>query len=88
MTDFQTSPGITASTLPASASAQTALILADLPPGNVSEVNTSMKVKDVFLEPIELSYFVYKGANHFIRPGWEEAVARDLKFFDQYLNEK
>lgn len=88
VTDFQTSPGITASTLPASASAQTALILADLPPGNVSEVNTSMKVKDVFLEPIELSYFVYKGANHFIRPGWEEAVARDLKFFDQYLNEK
>lgn len=68
-----------------SASAETSFILADLPPGNVADVNTSIKVRDVFLEPIDLSYFVYKGGNHFIRPGWEEAVARDLSFFDRHV---
>jgi len=75
----------------ATESSQSSLILADQPAntdGNFTEVNTSIKVRDVFLEPIELNYFVYEGANHFIRPGWEEAVARDLKFFDQYVNVK
>jgi len=71
-----------------SASAATSFILADLPPGNVADVNTSIKVRDVFLEPIDLSYFVYKGGNHFIRPGWEEAVARDLSFFDRHVSGK
>jgi alpha-beta hydrolase superfamily lysophospholipase len=94
------SPIVTASASPSTASGAVessasgsltkAMILADLPltSGSLSEVSSSIKVKDVFLEPIELNYFVYKNGNHFMRPGWEEAVARDLKFYDQYLHEK
>ncbi|MBW7944123.1 hypothetical protein H3C70_01885 [Patescibacteria group bacterium] len=72
------------------ASGSTSLILADTQPsaGNLSDVSTSMKVENIFLKPIELNYFVYQGGNHFIRPGWEEAVARDLKFFDQYVRSR
>ncbi len=51
----------------------------------ITEISTSIKVEDAFLQPIALNYFIYKGGNHAIRPGWEEAVARDLRFFSEQL---
>lgn len=64
-----------------------AKILADNEPiTNNIQLSTSVVVADANLKPIDLSYFVYQGGSHFIRPGWEEAVARDLVFFEKHLN--
>ena len=77
------------STASGSPSGSPAKILADNQPvgGARTNVDTSIVVEDVFLKPIDISYFVYKGGNHFIRPGWEEAVARDVMFFERQLRE-
>jgi len=78
----------------ASASTQTATraasaaILADAPLFPTAQVTTAITVEDLSLKPIELNYFVYKNASHFMRPGWEEAVARDVKFFDERVKNR
>lgn len=33
----------------------------------------------------DISYFTYDGADHNLRPSWNEVVARDVEFFDSYL---
>jgi hypothetical protein len=33
------------------------------------------------LDPIEINYFKYSGANHNLQPGWNTAIQRDLVFF-------
>lgn len=62
-----------------------AAILAEEELFPIGTISTQLVTADVFLLPIELNYFVYPNGNHFIRPGWDEAVARDLRFFDQHL---
>ncbi len=39
------------------------------------------------LSPIKLNYYVYPGADHNLQPNqnWEQAIKRDLKFFNSYL---
>jgi uncharacterized protein len=73
---------------PQLASGSATNILADAPSNVVTEISTSIKVEDVFLKPIDVSYFIYKGADHAIRPGWDEAVARDLRFFDLHVRNR
>lgn len=34
---------------------------------------------------VDLTYFTYPGADHNMRPGWDTAVARDIDFFRQNL---
>jgi hypothetical protein len=81
------SPIASASTTPALdapfiSTPSTALILAESGQDKaITEISSSIKVEDVYLQPIDINYFVYKGGNHAIRPGWEDAVARDLRFF-------
>ncbi len=48
-------------------------------------ITTTIQAEDAFLQPIEVSYFVYPGANHAIRPGWDEAIERDMSFFQKHL---
>lgn len=35
----------------------------------------------ITLEPIEITYFEYPGADHNLRPSWDTVVARDIEFF-------
>ncbi|PIR59412.1 MAG: hypothetical protein COU69_00230 [Candidatus Pacebacteria bacterium CG10_big_fil_rev_8_21_14_0_10_56_10] len=37
------------------------------------------------LEPIELTYFEYPGADHNLQPDWNTVVARDIAFFEELL---
>ncbi|MBW7955654.1 hypothetical protein H3C66_02875 [Patescibacteria group bacterium] len=53
---------------------------------NLASVNTSIRVEDAYFKPIDITYYVYQGGNHFMRPGWEEAVSRDVSFFAKHLN--
>ncbi len=39
------------------------------------------------LEPIELEYFTYPGADHNLQPGWNTVVERDILFFDTQLDD-
>lgn len=38
------------------------------------------------LEPIEIKYFVYEGADHNLQPSWQTVVDRDIEFFTQQLS--
>ena len=38
-----------------------------------------------FSEEIELTYFVYQGANHDMVPSWDTVVQRDVEFFNREL---
>lgn len=71
----------------ASTAAQPLKILADAPTAPIAEISTSIKVQDVFLQPINISYFVYKTGNHGMFPNREEAIARDLAFFEWSLKD-
>lgn len=35
---------------------------------------------------LDLDYFKYPGANHNLRPSWNEAISRDLEFFNSHLH--
>lgn len=37
------------------------------------------------LDPIDLTYFTYPGADHNLQPGWDTVVERDLVFFKKFL---
>lgn len=37
------------------------------------------------VEPIDVTYHIYPGADHNLQPGWDTVVARDLEFFRTYL---
>ena len=37
------------------------------------------------LEPIEIEYFEYPGADHNLQPGWDAAVESDTQFFKEIL---
>jgi dienelactone hydrolase len=71
----------------ASQAAQPAKILADAPSTPITEISTSIKVQDVFLQPIDISYFVYNTGDHGMFPNREEAIARDLAFFERSLKD-
>ncbi len=38
--------------------------------------------------PIKIDFYKYLGANHNLQPNWNEAVQKDLIFFDKYLINK
>lgn len=37
------------------------------------------------LQPIEVEYQLYQGADHNLRPSWDEAIAKDIEFFRREL---
>jgi len=34
---------------------------------------------------VEVSYFEYPGADHNMRPSWDEVIARDIAFFNKWM---
>jgi dienelactone hydrolase len=63
-------------------------ILADAPSFPIAEITTSIKVEDISLKPIDINYFVYKNGDHGMFPDREEAIERDIRFFDQHVKGK
>lgn len=45
----------------------------------------SAKAEDPLLQPIEIEYFTYPGANHNLVPSWDTVVARDIEFYNKNL---
>jgi dienelactone hydrolase len=46
---------------------------------------TSAEIESVLLEPVNIDYFVYPGANHSLRPSWDTVVERNIQFFKKHL---
>lgn len=49
-----------------------------------SETSTESAVINQ-LQPIDLTFYRYAGADHNLSPGWNTVVQRDLQFFNQHL---
>ena len=85
------SPSVLPGTAAASEQSTTsgsARILADAPSFPIAEITTSMKVEDISLKPIDINYFVYKNGDHGMFPDREDAIERDIRFFDQHVKGK
>ncbi|HYD35389.1 MAG TPA: hypothetical protein VD999_04945 [Vitreimonas sp.] len=50
-----------------------------------AEVSPSPSPTTSSLEPIEIEYHVYPGADHNLQPGWATVVERDITFFAKHL---
>lgn len=51
----------------------------------LASASESAKAEDVMLQPIEIEYFRYPGADHNLVPSWDTVVARDITFYNQTL---
>lgn len=49
---------------------------------------TNQLVEVLEEEDIDVSYFVYRGADHNLRPSWSAVVNRDLVFFQEHFGNK
>lgn len=45
----------------------------------------SAKAEDPFLQPIDVTYYQYPGADHNMVPSWNTVVERDIDFYTKYL---
>jgi dienelactone hydrolase len=45
----------------------------------------SAKAADPFLQPVDITYFQYPGADHNMQPGWDTVVERDIEFYSEKL---
>lgn len=45
----------------------------------------SAKADDLFLQPIDVTYFEYPGADHNMQPSWNTVVERDIEFYRRHL---
>lgn len=45
----------------------------------------SAKADDPLLQPIDIKYYQYPGADHNLQPGWDTVVERDIAFYTKYL---
>lgn len=61
------------------------LIQEEKPKEASDSVELSEDSQEQLLEPIEIEYFKYPNTDHNMRPSWNTAVERDLRFFDKYL---
>lgn len=43
------------------------------------------QIEQQILDPIDLTYYSYSGADHNMSPVWDTVIARDIEFFDKYL---
>jgi acetyl esterase/lipase len=46
----------------------------------------SAKADDPFLQPIDITYYKYPGADHNMQPGWDTVVERDITFYKDHLS--
>lgn len=56
--------------------------------GYEENASESAKADDPFLQPVDITYFKYPGANHNLVPGWDVVVQRDIAFYTKNLIEK
>ena len=49
------------------------------------ETSTQSAVLETPLPPIEINYFKYPNTDHNLQPNWNVAIQRDLKFFENNL---
>jgi hypothetical protein len=45
----------------------------------------SAKADDPFLQPVDISYYKYPGADHNLQPSWDTVVERDIDFYTKHL---
>ena len=50
-----------------------------------TESNKIQQIQAQILEPIELTFFSYPGADHNLQPVWDSVIQKDLTFFEQNL---
>lgn len=51
-----------------------------------ASASESAKAKDPLLQPIDVTYFEYPGADHNLVPSWDTVVARDIEFYKKQLH--
>jgi fermentation-respiration switch protein FrsA (DUF1100 family) len=55
---------------------------------NADASQSAEEVKEeVKKEAINIDFYKYPGANHNLQPNWNQAIQKDLSFFEKYLND-
>ncbi|KKQ07740.1 MAG: hypothetical protein US20_C0031G0001, partial [Candidatus Pacebacteria bacterium GW2011_GWF1_36_5] len=54
---------------------------------SAQNADASQSAEEVKKEVINIDFYKYPGANHNLQPNWNQAVQKDLSFFEKYLND-